>query len=304
MCKTTFKQRLLDICSFYGIELVGIAPARVYSELIPVLESRKISENNLDNIYDIKDINKRTNPFLTMKNCKSIIVCLFPYYTGYNNDSQISVYTYALDYHIIVRSYLKKIAASLNKEIDNFEYKTFVDTGPLLERHLAYMAGLGFIGKNGMLITSKYGTYVFIGYILNNYPFEPDSPLNLSCQNCGECIKHCPGNAISEDSFVDTEKCVSYITQKKGNLSKKERYLIKKQNTIFGCDICQKVCPHNYMPAETSIKEFRENHLYSLDYKKLQALSERQFRRIYGNRAFSWRGKKVLLRNIRCIDQS
>lgn len=302
MFNGTFKKKLFEVCSSYGIELVGIAPARVYSELIPVLKL-KIPGNKHGSLYDIEDIKKRINPFVTMKNCKSIIVCLFPYFTGYKNDSRISVYTYALDYHVIVRCFLEKVAASLNKEINNFEYKVFVDNGPLLERHLAYMAGLGFIGTNGMLITNKYGSYVFIGYIMNNYPFVSDSPLNISCNNCDECIKHCPGNAISKDLFVDTAKCISYITQKKGELSKKESILIKHQNTIFGCDVCQKVCPHNYVICETGIKEFRENHLYDIKPEELQVLSERQFKKNYGNRAFAWRGKKVLLRNMQCIDK-
>jgi epoxyqueuosine reductase len=290
-----FKSQLRMICSSYGVELVGIAPSRVYKELVPILEKRHANGHYTS--FEEKQLQKRVNPFLTMESCRSIIVCLFPYFTGFKEPSNISVHAYGRDYHIIVKDYLEKIATSLADKIQGFEYLTFTDNGPLPERHLAYLADLGFFGKNSLLITNKYGSYVFIGYIMNNFPFEPDSPSNKSCQNCGECIRHCPGNALSENFGFNPGRCISYITQKKGPLSTEESNILKRQSSIYGCDICQKVCPYNVDIPITPIPEFLDDNIYALDYENLRDMSEREFRKKYKDRAFSWRGRKVLLRN-------
>ncbi|MPM59582.1 Epoxyqueuosine reductase [bioreactor metagenome] len=134
--------------------------------------------------------------------------------------------------------------------------------------------------------------------MLTNYPFEPDKPLDLTCIKCGRCMRSCPGQIILGDFNIDPRGCKSYLTQKKGELSDKELSIIAKTNLVFGCDVCQDVCPHNQNIEQTKIAEFRTDLVHKLDYNELSSMSNKDFSRRYGSHAFSWRGKKILLRNL------
>mgnify|MGYP003302359746 CR=1 FL=1 len=223
---------------------------------------------------------------------KSIIVCLFPYYI-YEIKGNISKYAMISDYHLVCKKYLYDLM--INLEIDDFD--VYVDISPYDERKLAYKAGLGVIGKNRLLINNKYGSYVFIGLVvLNSIKLEADSPLNKACLNCGNCIKKCPGKALEENGFIK-EKCLSDITQKKGKLSEIEKNLIIKTGMVWGCDECSQACPMNKKILETPIPEFKKNIISSLYLKDFEGLSNKEFKEKYKNRAFTWRGRNVLIRN-------
>ncbi|PAB58744.1 tRNA epoxyqueuosine(34) reductase QueG [Anaeromicrobium sediminis] len=293
------KEKLKKYCNNIGIEYVGIAPIRPYNELKDIIKKRE--ENNWLSGMEEGDIEKRIDPKLIMDDCRSIIVCLFPYYIKDIN-SNISNYTYGKDYHMVVKEKLNQIGSYLSSEIEGFKYEAFTDTGPLADRYLAYMAGLGFFGLNQSLINDKYGTYTFIGYIINNYPFKEDTPLNKTCLRCGECIEACPGKALYDDFNMDAKKCVSYLTQKKEELRVDEIEKVKKAKKVFGCDVCQQVCPHNKNVAKTNIIEFKEDLLTSLDKGEIENMSNKGFKREYGNRAFSWRGRKIISRNFSYMD--
>ncbi|WP_058486770.1 tRNA epoxyqueuosine(34) reductase QueG [Defluviitalea phaphyphila] len=295
------KDKLKQFCNSIGIECVGIADKGPYYELGKILKKRVKDKHN--NEFEEKDIKKRIDPTLTLEDAKSVIVCIFPYYIGEVKEKNISNYTFSLDYHKIIKNKLEQIGKFLDKEINNFHYKSFVDTGPLVDRYLAYKAGLGFYGINGHIITDKYGSYIFIGYIINNYPFEVDKPMNKTCMRCGKCIKECLGSAILGNFNINTNKCKSYITQKKGELSEEEKKIIKKSNLVFGCDVCQEVCPHNINIKETNIKEFRENIITKIDYNEILNISNKEFIRRYKERAFAWRGKKIIIRNFEIIKE-
>ena len=117
--------------------------------------------------------------------------------------------------------------------MNNFNYKIFVDNGPLVDRYLAYLAGIGYYGINNNLITDKYGSYVFIGYIVNNYDLEPDNPTNKTCIKCNKCVKYCPGNALEGNYKMDPKKCVSFITQKKEELTSEEVEKMNKRINLY-----------------------------------------------------------------------
>ena len=289
------KQRLLEFCNKIGIENAGIANIGPYYDLEKILRGRK--EKGHYTSFEEREIERRIDPSLTMEGVKSIIVCLFPYFTGRVEDTNISKYTYPKDYHIIAREKLEGIGEFLENEIQDFEYKTFVDSGPLVDRYLANIAGLGFYGINSHMITDKYGSYFFIGYILCNYGFKPDNPVDRTCIRCGECVKRCPGNAILGDFNINPNRCISYITQKKGELSKEEIRILNNNHMVFGCDICQDVCPHNRKIEHTNMKEFKKDLLYKLNYDEINGMSNKEFKRKYGDRAFSWRGKGIIIRN-------
>lgn len=285
----------MEFCSSMGIEYVGIASSGPYNDLRDFFESG-ISKGR-EYPFDKGSLEKMLDPSLTLEGAKSIIVCLFPYYCGTYEEANLSKYAYGLDYHRIIQNKLDEIGKYLGENINGFEYKAFADTGPLNERYLAYKAGLGFYGVNSHLITDKYGSYVFIGYIINNYYFEPDKPQERTCCKCNKCVKRCPGQCILGDFTINPFKCKSYITQKKEVLSEEEIDILKKNPLIWGCDVCQDVCPHNEKAEETIIEEFKQNLKYKIEYDELVQITNKEFLRRYGDRAFSWRGKRVLQRN-------
>lgn len=293
------KDILKEFCHSIDIEYVGIAPIVFYYELGERWKKR-LSKGHITG-FEEKDYAKRIDPRLTMPNAKSVIVCLFPYYIGQKGNANITKSSFAPDYHIIIRDKLIKIGEFLKNKIQDFEYEAYADNGPLADRYMAYLAGLGYFGINSHIITDKYGSYVFIGYIINNYTFEADKPMDKTCIKCGRCVELCPGSAITGDFDINPLHCRSYITQKKGELSKQDINILKKSELIYGCDICQDVCPHNKNVQHTPIKEFRENIKCNIEYKELQEISNKEFLRRYKNRAFSWRGKAMLIRNFEII---
>ncbi len=222
-------------------------------------------------------------------------VFLFPYFCDID-DGNLSLYARAEDYHAIVNGLLSKICAFINSLSPSAAKGAYCDTGPHIDRQLAYLAGLGFYGKNRMLINDDFGSWFFIGWIECTLPLAADAPLQKHCFSCGRCVAACPGNALA-DGFC-AEKCASHISQKKGTLTAEEEAILKKNPSVFGCDICQRVCPHNRGKAG-AMAEFTKNLKRSISARELEPLSNREFMRKYKNRAFSWRGKNVLLRNLK-----
>ena len=231
---------------------------------------------------------------------KSAIVCLFPYYVEHKDPSNLSRYTWATDYHLVINEYLKKLIEKLQIINTDAQFSIHCDTSPLADRYMAYLAGLGFYGKNNCFISPKWGSYVVIGTILTTLELEPDTPLTQSCMECNRCITACLGQCLGHDEFkFDT--CKSYLTQKKGELTSEEEHIIAKTPLVFGCDVCQEVCPHNKDIPTTPIPEFQSVEPY-IDIDELDSLTNKEFKAKYGHRAFSWRGKKILMRNQEIIE--
>ena len=232
---------------------------------------------------------------------KSAIVCLFPYYVEHNGPSNLSRYTWGTDYHLVINEYLEKLIEKLQKMNPSAQFSIHCDTSPLADRYMAYLAGLGFYGKNNCFISPKWGSYVVIGTILTTLEFEPNTPLEQSCMSCNRCITACLGQCLGHEEFkYDT--CKSYLTQKKGELTDREQHIIAKTPLVFGCDVCQEVCPHNQSIPATPIPEFQRVEPY-IDINELEPLTNKEFKAKYGNRAFSWRGKKILMRNQNIIEE-
>ncbi|WP_373599563.1 tRNA epoxyqueuosine(34) reductase QueG [Paraclostridium bifermentans] len=290
---------LKEFCKSIGVDTVGVAGIGPYYDLEKIIKKR-IDKDYITGMEETV-IEKRINPKVTMENVESIIVCAFPYYTEDNNKSNISKYCYGKDYHIVVKEKLEEIAKYISDKTEGFEYMVFVDNGPLVDRYLASISGIGYYGINNNIITDKYGSYVFIGYILNNYKFEVDDKNEKKCINCGKCIDSCPGGAILGSFEFNPKKCLSYITQKKEELDEEEINILNKSNKVFGCDICQDICPHNKNISKTNIKEFYENLMYSLDEDEILNISNKEFKRRYKEKAFSWRGKKIIQRNMEIL---
>lgn len=256
-----------------------------------ILEKRAKS-NFWPQPFTNQNLDQLTKPELHFKNLKSIIVAA----VSYNNCSDnplLSNYVTAEDYHNYLKNKLEKLVTKIKKKIDqDFNYKIFVDTAPFLERALARRAGIGFVGKNSMLINPEYGSYLFLGEIFTDLEIEIDHPIDLDCGDCRICIENCEGKALKEEYLLDAEDCISYLTQKKGILKEKE---IKKIGThIWGCDACLTKCPFNQNIPKTVVEELQPfnqdlEYFLTLDRKSLPADIEAT--------AMSWRGGRILLRN-------
>ncbi len=282
------KRKISDALFNVGVCDFGVVRARIFEEFLPIISNR--GEVSLCE----RVAQKRVNPFLTYPFAKSIIVCLFNYCSG--EKSVISEYALGEDYHIVIKNRLLPVLEMLKN--NGYQAECFTDNSPFSERHLAYLAGLGFFGMNGMLINNEFGSKVFIAGIVTDCELEEDSPIdNDICMQCRRCIKACPGGAIGENFKFDENRCVSFLTQKKGELSEEEENIIKKSGYIWGCDICQNVCPYNYSQKHTNIHEFMQK---DNDFENItKGMSNTQFKKLFGDKAYSWRGKSVLIRNMK-----
>lgn len=229
---------------------------------------------------------------------RQALVFLFPYYCG-EHPGNISLYARGSDYHVVAKKYLLKICEYI-KDITqkDFSFEIFCDISPYNDKELARMAGLGFYGKNTLLINPQLGSYFFIGYIVTEgLDLTLDSPMEEQCKGCNACLNACPGSAIDENG-VNIGRCLSDISQKKGELLPEEKQIFLWGDYIWGCDRCQQVCPHNRGILPCPLPEFSTNLLHFLNLEDIEAFSEKQFREKYKDRAFTWRGKKTLQRNI------
>lgn len=225
---------------------------------------------------------------------KTAIVFAFSYYIDHV-PGNISRYAWGKDYHIVAMEKMSSVVKLLEDE--GYMAESFSDIGSLDERLLAKLSGIAFIGRNSMAISRTLGSYFFIGYILTDCELEQDNENTMSCMECGKCVEVCPLGALSGETF-NQEKCVSYISQKKGDLSRDEADALKKTNMVWGCDLCQEICPHNKNIQETEIDEFKNDLIIELH---LEDMSNKEFKEKYGQRAFAWRGKSVIQRNQNCI---
>lgn len=273
------------------IDLCGITDGSELKEERLILEKRAQGEY-WPQPFTNQDLDQLTKPSLHFENLKSIIVTAVSYNNG-GASPFLSNYVTVEDYHNYLREKLEKLAVELRQKLnEDFNYKIFVDTAPFLERALAKKAGLGFIGKNSMLINPELGSYLFLGELFTDLEIKKDEPLKLDCGQCQLCIKNCEGKALKDEYLLDGEVCISYLTQKKGILSKRE---INKIGThIWGCDACQNKCPYNINAAQTSqpkLSFFNKNLNYFLELERKSPPSELK------NTAIMWRGSRILLRN-------
>lgn len=226
----------------------------------------------------------------------SVLVCLFPYYTGEHKERNISRYAMVTDYHMIAGEYLNRFCKALQEVFPQNQFEPFTDNSPIREVRAAFHAGLGRRGKNGLILHPKYGSYVFIGEVVTDLVLQPDQPLNPGeCIGCRKCQNVCPQGALQSDGSVCLERCRSHITQKKGELTDWEIGQIQDGGLIWGCDICNDVCPMNQeAKVLTPVPEFLESAVAVLDAQIAEKLLK--------TRAYNYRGKKTILRNIQLLE--
>ena len=292
------REGIKDFCYSLGLDTMGFIKCRTFHELRSFYNDRKTL--NLENEFEEKDIEKRINPNIYMEEGKTIISIAFPYLhnTEYVNNG-FSVYTRGQDYHKVVKSYLNKICEYI--ESVGGKAIALVDSNTLPERYIAYLAGVGFIGKNNLIITEKYGSFVFLGEIITDLEISCEDTRKFEeindfkeCADCTACYKGCPTKAINA-ARKNPNICVSYLTQKK-ELEDKHINLLKGK--VFGCDICQEVCPYNKNAYFSNIEEFKPfSFMNENNTKVLANINNREFKETFLKTSCGWRGKNVLKRN-------
>ncbi len=203
----------------------------------------------------------------------------------------VSRYSYGIDYHLVFESLFKDLIKRF--EDHDIKAKGYADTGPVDERYAAYLSGLGYLGKNQFLIHPKHGTYVYLGVLLIDEELTKENYLEDTCGDCHLCIDACPTDAL--DNGFNKRLCTSYVTQAKEVLDMKDFKPLKTM--IFGCDICQKVCPKNIGRIFHDRPEFKADEASQLDLINLLETSNKKIEQKYHQYAFSFRGGLVLKRN-------
>lgn len=258
----------------------------------------------LEKYHDI-----RSNPALLLPGARSVVSCAFNYWWG-PVDSPLRWASYALgdDYHDVVRSRLQSVADAITAET-GAECRVCVDTAPILERYWAVRSGVGFIGLNQQLIIPGAGTHFFLGEIITTLDLAPDAPCTLTCGECRRCLRACPGGALRENDeapgnpatevTLDSRRCLSYLTiEYRGEFPEGTRL----GKHIYGCDVCQEVCPHNSKAPLSDIKEFRPRPaILRLDTEAILEMQQEDFSAIFRKSAIKRTKLAGLRRNARAI---
>lgn len=220
---------------------------------------------------------------------QSAAVFLIPYFAG-QKTTNLSIYAQPRDYHFYLALLSEHLAAYKEEKGLSFSFCGYADSSPIAERDAALKANLGVLGKNGLVLNEKYGSYVFIGAFFFNIEMKTMPPMEKrSCLDCGACEKACPTGAILDP---ERKRCLSLVSQKK-NRTPEEDTLLEAAECKWGCDLCQNVCPMNKNAEKTPIPFFLEDHISSLSPEVIE-MGKEEFKK----RAFSWRGKAILKKNL------
>jgi epoxyqueuosine reductase len=300
--KQTHTKLIKSIASDLGFQFCGISKSEFLEEEAPRLEKWLKNSFHAKMSYMENHFDKRLDTRLLVEGSKSVVSLLLNYFPNEfqkENLPKISKYAYGDDYHDVIKSKLKMFYKRINDEIGEINGRFFVDSAPVMDKVWAKKSGLGWIGKNGNLIHPKNGSYFFIAELILDLDLIPDGPIKDYCGTCTKCVDSCPTGALDTAYVVDGSKCISYLTiELKDELIPKE--FEKKMNSwVFGCDICQDVCPWNRFSKPTQIGEFRLNaDLINLSIEDWRSLEEEQFQVLAKNSPLKRTKLKGMKRNI------
>lgn len=292
-----------------GLDLVGVAGCGVSARDRQALADREA--RGFRSSFEERDIALRVELDRLLPGCQSAVVVGMSYLPGQpvppppeepdGLRGWLSRYCRGQDYHQVLREKLRQLSGWLTDRCPRARTYLFADTEPPIDRSLAEQAGLGFFGRSANLITREYGTWVFLGGLLTDVPLEPDPPWQASCGTCTRCLEACPTGAIVEPYVIDSLRCLSYVTQMKGYIPPEFREPMGKM--LFGCDICQDVCPYNLRPSLLAGDHPELNPWPEVGgdagplLERVLAMANPEFRAVWQRTAAGWRGKTVLQRN-------
>ena len=271
----------------FGFQNCGISKAGFLEDDAKPLENWLKQNYHGEMGYMANHFDKRLDPTLLVEGSKSVISLSYNYFPEDQistlENFKISKYAYGQDYHEIIKEILNEMVAELKEEIGDFHCRVFVDSAPVLERSWAKKSGIGWVGKNANLITKQSGSFYFLAEIISDLELQEDSPTTDHCGTCTKCIEACPTDAIVSEKIIDGSKCISYATIELKN-EIPESFKNKMEDWMFGCDICQDVCPWNRFSAPHHQEKFKPNHFLENakknDWKELsQELFSETFRK-------------------------
>lgn len=300
---TRYAQQIKTKATELGFDFCGISKAEFLEEEAPRLEAWLHKNYHGKMAYMANHFDKRLDPRRLVEGARSVISVLLNYYPDQklpegNDDLKISKYAYGTDYHHVLKEKLGELMVYMNQEIGEVNGRVFVDSAPVMDKVWAQRSGVGWVGKHSNLINRDMGSFFFIGEIICDLDLTPDGPIRDYCGTCTRCVDACPTAAIAQPYVVDASKCISYFTIELKEAIPQE-VKGKFENWIFGCDICQDVCPWNSFsrphktPAFSPSPELRE--FTNGDW---QEISEEVFREVFRRSAIKRTQLAGLKRNI------
>lgn len=296
------KGQIQALAAELGISKIGFTTADDFAYLEKSL--RLAAEEGRTSGFEHKVIEERLDPKLSLASAKTIIsiavayphkLPVQPQKTGYKR-GKFTPNSWGIDYHHVLTDKLNRLAAGIRDLCKDFplEHKVMVDTGALVDTAVARRAGIGFIGKNGLVISKEFGSYMYLGELITNLELETDSPVDYDCGDCTRCLTACPTSCLIGDGSMDAKRCLSFQTQDKGMMALEFRKKIK--TVIYGCDVCQIACPYN-KGINNPLASPIDPELAHPELIPFLDLSNKTFKEKFGQIAGSWRGKNILQRN-------
>jgi epoxyqueuosine reductase len=288
-----------------GFDYCGIAKAQTLNEDARRLENWLKNDMHgsmkyMENYFDL-----RIDPSKLVPGARSVITLLKNYFPGpiEQRDFKISKYALGEDYHTVIKSQLKQLLNELQENIGNINGRGFIDSAPVLERAWAEKSGLGWIGKNGNLINKQNGSFFFIATLITDLELDYDDPFVKDyCGSCTKCIDACPTEAILPERVVDGSKCISYFTIELKNEIIPDAVSGKFQNWMFGCDVCQDVCPWNRFSTKHNETKFTPlPQILNFSNKEWEELTEEAFKKIFINSPLKRSKYSGIKRNIKFL---
>ncbi len=299
----SLQSELIEYAKSIGVDKIGFTHASPFNELKNRLKRQQ--ELGYQSGFEESDIEKRTEPIRLLNSAESIIAIALAYPSKMEGapvgkkGSRRGIFaraSWGIDYHVAVRERLQLIEEWLKERVPNVQIKSMVDTGELVDRAVAERAGIGWSGKNCSIITPEFGSYVYLGEMITNIPFVPDTPIENECGDCTLCLDVCPTGALVEAGRLNAQRCVAFLTQTKDFIP--DEYRTEIGNRIYGCDTCQTVCPKNKGKTNWIHNEFRPDpELAKPLLQPLLNISNKEFKAKFGSMSGSWRGKKPIQRN-------
>jgi len=307
MQKEKYTQFIRDEAYKLGFSFVGFAKAErmdVEAKRLEAWLNKGLhgQMNYLENHFD-----KRIDPTLLVDGAKTVVSFMFNYHNPEKQTDEtapkISMYAYGEDYHHVIKNKLKSLLEIINSQIGEVNGRAFVDSAPVLERDWANRAGVGWVGKNTLIINPKAGSNFFLAELIIDIELAPDAPMKDYCGTCTKCIEACPTNAIAPNGYLlDSTKCISYLTIELRDALPIE-YQDKMENWMFGCDICQDVCPWNRFATKHSELAFEPTEdLLSMKKNEWLEITEEVFNHLFKKSAVKRTKFAGLKRNIDFIN--
>jgi epoxyqueuosine reductase len=275
------KQKAQELGFFY----CGISKAEFLTEEAPRLENWLKQNRHGEMGYMANHFDKRLDPRLLVDGAKSVVSLLLNYYPEEKQNPeapQVSKYAYGEDYHFVIKDKLKTMFQAIQDEIGEVGGRVFVDSAPVMDKAWAKKSGLGWIGKNSNLIHPKHGSFFFIAELILDLNLTPDGPIKDYCGTCTACIDECPTDAIVAPYVVDGSKCISYLTIELKDQILPNEFKGKMESWMFGCDICQDVCPWNRFSKPHNEPRFTPtDKLMELNKNDWSELTELTFKELF-----------------------